>query len=162
MHRYAIALGSNRRHGHHGSPEAVLRAATQALGPDIILIAFSPVFATAAVGDRGRRFANAAATIETGLPPPALLARLKQIERAFGRRRGKRWGTRVLDLDILLWSGGRWRSHRPRLTIPHAALDQRRFVLDPMVHIAPRWRLGTTSRTVAQAHARLTAPRPLP
>ena len=162
MYRYAIALGSNRRHGRHGPPEAILRAASQALGPDVTLIALSTICTTAAVGDRGRRFANAAATIETSLAPPALLARLKQIERAFGRRRGKRWGTRVLDLDILLWSGGRWRSHRPRLTIPHAALDQRRFVLDPLVRIAPRWRLGTTSRTVAQAHARLTAARPLP
>src|SRR4051812_1666580 len=133
MHRYAIALGSNRRHGRHGAPEAILRAASKALGLDVTLLAFSPIFATAAVGDRGRRFANAAATIETALPPPALLARLKQVERAFGRRRGKRWGTRVLDLDILLWSGGRWHTHRPGLTIPHAALDQRRFVLDPLV-----------------------------
>jgi 2-amino-4-hydroxy-6-hydroxymethyldihydropteridine diphosphokinase len=162
MHLYAIALGSNRRHGRFGSPDAVVRAAAHALGDDVRLIALSPTVSTAAVGDRGRRFANAAATIETPLAPPDLLDRLKQIERAFGRRRGKRWGSRVLDLDILLWSGGRWRSHHPRLDIPHAALEQRRFVLDPLVRIAPRWTLAGSARTVAHAHARLTAARRVP
>ncbi len=162
MHVYAIALGSNRRHGRFGSPEAIVRAAARDLGADITLIALSPIFATAAVGDCGRRFANAAATIETALSPPDLLARMKQIERAFGRRRGKRWGARVLDLDILLWSGGRWRSLHPRLDIPHKALDQRRFVLDPLVRIAPRWKIAGSARTVTHAHARLTAARRLP
>ncbi|PZU08669.1 2-amino-4-hydroxy-6-hydroxymethyldihydropteridine diphosphokinase [Sphingomonas sp.] len=162
MHLYAIALGSNRRHGRFGTPEAIVRAAALSLGGDIRLIALSPLFATAAMGDRGRRFANAAATIETALTPPALLARLKQVERAFGRRRGKRWGARVLDLDILLWSGGRWRSHHPRLTVPHRALAERRFVLDPLVRVAPRWRLAGTARTVAHAHARLTRPSRVP
>jgi 2-amino-4-hydroxy-6-hydroxymethyldihydropteridine diphosphokinase len=162
MHLYAIALGSNRRHGRFGRPEAILRAAAEALGEDVALSRLSPIFATAAVGDRGRRFANAAAIVETPLDPPALLARLKQVERAFGRRRGKRWGARVLDLDILLWSGGRWQSRHPSLTIPHAALDQRRFVLDPLVRIASGWTLGRSRRTVAHAHARLTAARPVP
>lgn len=162
MHRYAIALGSNRRHGRHGSPEAVLRAAAAALGDDITLTALSPIVATAAVGDRGRRFANAAATIETRLDPPALLARLKQVERDFGRRRGKRWGARVLDLDILLWSGGRWRSRHPKLEIPHIWLEKRRFVLDPLVRIAPHWTISGTTRKIVHAHARLTAARLLP
>jgi 2-amino-4-hydroxy-6-hydroxymethyldihydropteridine diphosphokinase len=162
MHRYAIALGSNRRHGRFGSPEAIVRAAAHGLGDGIDLIALSPIFATAAVGDRGRRFANAAATIQTALPPPDLLARLKQIERMFGRRRGKRWGARVLDLDILLWSGGHWRSSHPRLDIPHSALEQRRFVLNPLVRIAPRWKIAGSARTVSHAHARLTAARRVP
>lgn len=161
MHRYAIALGSNRRHGRYGRPEDILRAAARSLGDDVTLTRFSPIFATAAVGDRGRRFANAAATIATPLDPPALLARLKQVERAFGRRRGKRWGARVLDLDILLWSSGPWRSHHPRLNIPHPALEQRRFVLDPLVRIARHWPIAG-NRKVAHAHARLTAGRPVP
>ncbi|MDO6412954.1 2-amino-4-hydroxy-6-hydroxymethyldihydropteridine diphosphokinase [Sphingomonas sp. BIUV-7] len=160
MHVYAIALGSNRPHGRFGRPEAVVRAAAASLGEDITLLALSPIFATQAVGDRGRRFANAAATIETELDPPALLARLKRIERAFGRRRGKRWGTRVLDLDILLWSGGRWRSPRPRLVVPHPALGQRRFVLDPLIHVARDWPLAGTALTVAHARACLMAARP--
>ena len=56
----------------------------------------------------GRDFANAVALVESGLEPPAMLARLKGIERDFGRRASRRWGPRVLDLDIALWSGGRF------------------------------------------------------
>jgi 2-amino-4-hydroxy-6-hydroxymethyldihydropteridine diphosphokinase len=70
----------------------------------------------------------------------AMLDELKAIERAFGRRRGRRWGPRVLDLDIALWSGGRFRSRR--LTIPHPQLARRSFVLQPLAAIAPRWRVG--------------------
>lgn len=161
MHVYAIALGSNRRHGRHGSPEAILAAALMAMAGDMRVAAISPPVATPAMGHRGRRFANAAAVVETNLPPPALLARLKQLERAFGRRRGRRWGPRVLDLDILLWSGGRWRSRAPVLTIPHPELLRRRFVLDPLVRIAPHWPLPGGTIRIAHAHARLTAPRPL-
>ena len=51
------------------------------------------------------------------------------MERAFGRRPGKRWGARVLDLDLLAWDGGHWSDRR--LTIPHPALEQRAFMLFP-------------------------------
>jgi 2-amino-4-hydroxy-6-hydroxymethyldihydropteridine diphosphokinase len=160
MFRYAIALGSNRRHGRHGTPASVVTAAIEPLrSTGIAIVAISPILATAPIGPSIRTFANAAALIETPLDPPALLALLKQIERAFGRRRGQRWGARVLDLDILLWSGGRWRSRQPALSIPHAALGQRRFVLDPLVKIAPAWRVPGAA-TVRQLQARLTRPRP--
>jgi 2-amino-4-hydroxy-6-hydroxymethyldihydropteridine diphosphokinase len=69
-----------------------------------------------------------------------MLARLKRLEREFGRRPGRRWGSRVLDLDIVLWSGGRFRSRR--LKIPHAGLPQRSFVLQPLLAIAPGWRVN--------------------
>jgi 2-amino-4-hydroxy-6-hydroxymethyldihydropteridine diphosphokinase len=68
-----------------------------------------------------------------------MLGQLKAMERAFGRRAGKRWGPRVLDLDIVLWSGGRFRSRR--LAIPHPQLDKRSFVLQPLASIAPGWRV---------------------
>ena len=70
------------------------------------------------------------------------------------------WGDRVLDLDIILWSGGVWRS--VDLKIPHPAFAQRRFVLDPACTIAPDWRDPLSGLTLAQAQARLTRPRPLP
>ena len=63
-----------------------------------------------------------------------MLAQLKQIEREFGRRASRRWGPRVLDLDIALWSGGKFRSRR--LTIPHSQLCRRSFVLQPLAVIA--------------------------
>jgi len=124
------------------------------------VLARSPVIASAAMGAAQRRFANAALVLESDLAPPALLAALKRTEREFGRRRGQRWGDRVLDLDIILWSGGRWAS--AGLTIPHAAFAQRRFVLDPACAIAPGWRDPASRLTLTQAQARLTRPRPLP
>jgi len=65
--------------------------------------------------------------------PASLLALLKSIERRFGRRPGKRWGPRVLDLDILAWDGPPMRSRS--LIIPHPALTTRRFMLAPLATI---------------------------
>ncbi|WP_420141549.1 2-amino-4-hydroxy-6-hydroxymethyldihydropteridine diphosphokinase [Sphingomonas sp.] len=158
MHRYAIGLGSNRPHGRHGGPRRVLVATVGALaGAGIRIVAQSRVLDTAPLGPSIRRFANAAAIVETPLEPLALLALLKRIETDFGRRRGRRWGARVIDLDILLWDGGRFQ--KPALTIPHRGLACRRFVLDPLIGIAPTWRIGAC--TVAQARARLTRRRPI-
>ncbi len=151
---YLIALGSNRRHGRHGRPEAVLRAALAELGP----LAASEVIATPPLGPSRRRFANAAALVATGLAPEAMLDHLQAIERSFGRRRGRRWGERVLDLDIVLWSGGVWRS--PRLTIPHRQFRSRAFVLGPATQIAPGWRDPATGGTLRQLAGRLTRRRP--
>lgn len=128
------------------------------------VIARSRVIASAPMGAAQRRFANAALVIESELDPPSLLAALKRMEREFGRRPGQRWGDRVLDGDIILWSGGVWCSgvRAGRLTIPHPAFAQRAFVLDPGCAIAPGWRDPASGLTLAQAHARLTRPRPLP
>jgi 2-amino-4-hydroxy-6-hydroxymethyldihydropteridine diphosphokinase len=86
--------------------------------------------------------------IDSDEPPPVLLARLKTIERAMGRRRGRRWGARVIDLDIVLWSGGRWRART--LTVPHASFSERRFVLAPLAMVAGGWRDPATGRSVRQ------------
>ena len=68
-----------------------------------------------------------------------MLAVLKGIEREFGRRRGRRWGERVLDLDLVAWDG---KPHVTRkLKIPHPRLAARDFVLGPLVAIAPEWRI---------------------
>ncbi|TZG26016.1 2-amino-4-hydroxy-6-hydroxymethyldihydropteridine diphosphokinase [Sphingomonas montanisoli] len=156
-YRYAIALGSNRRHGRHGSPAAVLRAAIAALETEgLRIVATSPILATPALGPAGRAFANAAILAETPLDPPVLLALLKRIERSFGRRPGRRWGPRVLDLDVILWSGGIFRTRR--LSIPHRETAKRAFVLKPLARIAPRWHLG--AGRVAHALARLDRARP--
>ncbi len=157
---YLVALGSNRRHHHYGPPEGVVRAAMEECAALGTVIAYSSVIATPAMGAASRRFANAALVLESELAPPSLLAALKRMERAFGRRRGQRWGDRVLDGDIILWSGGAWRSHS--LAIPHPAFAHRRFVLDPACAIAPDWRAPGSGLTLAHCQARLTRPRPLP
>ena len=121
----------------------------------IRVVSAAPVMLTDPIGPSIRRYANGAAVIETALEPPALLAALKRIEREFGRRaRGQRWSARVLDLDVVLWSGGPYAS--PALTIPHKLFRERRFVLDPALAVAPDWRDPITGLTLRQLHARLT------
>ncbi|MDP9162596.1 MAG: 2-amino-4-hydroxy-6-hydroxymethyldihydropteridine diphosphokinase, partial [Pseudomonadota bacterium] len=108
-HLYAIAIGSNRPHGRHGRPPGVVAAAIARLDEAFGLFDASPILLNPASGGAGRDFANAVALIESPLAPPAMLAEVKAIERAFGRRSGRRWGARVLDLDLVAWSGGRVR-----------------------------------------------------
>ena len=142
-HLYAIAIGSNRPHGRHGRPAGVVAAAIARLDRDFGLFDASPIILNAAHGGAGRDFANAVALVESDLEPPEMLRSLKQIERDFGRRGGRRWGPRVLDLDIALWSGGQFRSRH--LTVPHPELAKRNFVLEPLAAIAPGWRVGPLS-----------------
>lgn len=145
---YAIAIGSNRR-GRHGGPVAEVRAAMAALDG---VWARSPVLGSAPLGPSIRRFANAVVLVESAARPPEMLAWLKRIERDFGRRRGARWGARVIDLDIVLWSGGAWRSKR--LAVPHVAFRERDFVLAPLCAVAPDWRDPDTGLTARQLLAR--------
>ena len=153
---YAIALGSNRR-SRHGSP-----AADPARGawPSFAPLAVSRIHTTPALGPAGRGFANAVAVVESKLEPDALLADLKTMERAFGRRPGRRWGPRVLDLDIILWSEGPWDGPGP--IVPHPEFRDRAFVLQPLAELAPGWRDPVSGLTVRQLLVRLTAPRPAP
>ncbi|WP_431469544.1 2-amino-4-hydroxy-6-hydroxymethyldihydropteridine diphosphokinase [Sphingosinithalassobacter sp. LHW66-3] len=150
---YLIALGSNRW-GRHGPPERELRAALDAIGG---IVHAAPVLRTPPLGPSRRRFANAAAIIATDESPPRLLARLKAIERDFGRRGARRWAQRVLDLDIILWSEGAWSG--PGLTVPHPAFRERDFVLRPAVRIAPDWRDPLTGLSIRQLAERQCKPR---
>jgi 2-amino-4-hydroxy-6-hydroxymethyldihydropteridine diphosphokinase len=163
---YLIAIGSNQR-TRRGSPHALvsslLRASaspretlpgfTRRRGGAESVLAASRVHSSRPIGPGTRRYANAVATIESDLSPPDLLAELKLMERTAGRRPGRRWGDRPLDLDIIAWSGGIWAS--PDLTIPHAEFRKRRFVLAPLVEIAPSWRDPVTHLTARQLLARL-------
>jgi len=151
---YAIAIGSNRPHGRYDRPPQVVEAAIARLDQDFGLFDSSPILLNPAHGPAGRDFANAVALIESDLDPPEVLSRLKQIERDFGRRRGRRWGPRVLDLDLVLWSGGKFRS--PRLTIPHPQLEKRGFVLKPLTAVSPYWHVrdGLNVRQLAHRLAR--------
>lgn len=152
---YAIALGANRT-GRRGGPVATLAAALAQIGGVVIA---SPVVITAPVGPSIRRYANQVAIIASAENPPDLLARLKAIEAAFGRRRGQRWGARVIDLDIILWSEGAWAS--PALTVPHAAFRDRMFVLGPLAAIAPDWRDPVTGLHIRHLQAQLARHLPL-
>ena len=157
-HLYAVAIGSNRPHGRHGRPREIVQAAIAELERQFDLFDASPIVLNPAHGGAGRDFANAVALVESDLEPPAMLKALKAVERAFGRRRGRRWGPRVLDLDLVLWSGGAFRSRR--LTVPHPRIAERSFVLGPLTAIAPTWRVRGALTVRHLAH-RLGSAQPL-
>jgi 2-amino-4-hydroxy-6-hydroxymethyldihydropteridine diphosphokinase len=153
-----IAIGSNRRHGVHGRPEAVVSAAIAALAAaGLKLVAVSRVRQTAPLGPGGRRYANAAVAVESALPLGAVLRLLKQVERDFGRRPGRRWGDRVLDLDII--GAGDMVVRAPGLQVPHPGVADRRFVLDPLCDIAPLWRHPLLNASARQLRARQMRPK---
>jgi 2-amino-4-hydroxy-6-hydroxymethyldihydropteridine diphosphokinase len=160
--RYLIALGSNMRHHRFGPPERVLDAALGELAKRGIKVKRAArTIRSAPLGPSLRRYANSAAVVKCKLDPDELLDELKAIEHRFGRRSGgQRWKARVLDLDIVLWSGGAWSA--PGLTVPHMAFRKRRFVLDPAAAIAGDWRDPLTGLTLRQLTARLTRSRAIP
>ncbi|MEL7446669.1 MAG: 2-amino-4-hydroxy-6-hydroxymethyldihydropteridine diphosphokinase [Pseudomonadota bacterium] len=156
---YLIAVGSNRRHHLYGQPQGVVRVAMEELSALGTVAARSAIVVTEPLGAAQRRFANAACTLDSDYDPPSLLAALKRMEAELGRRSGRRWGDRVLDLDIVLWSGGAWRDEH--LDIPHQEFRCRNFVLGPASAIAPDWRDPKTGLSLLHLKARLTRPRPL-
>jgi 2-amino-4-hydroxy-6-hydroxymethyldihydropteridine diphosphokinase len=152
-----VALGSNRCHGAFGRPSGVVRGAMAAL-PGVV--AASPIFTTDPLGPGTRRYANAVVALDWQGTLPGLLALLKAMERDFGRRPGQRWGNRVLDLDIL--AAGQVVLRARHLIVPHAELARRRFVLDPLVTVAPDWRHPVSGFTARQLRARLLRPKGRP
>ena len=145
-----LALGSNLGdRAHH------LRAALAALAPGVTVEQVSALYETAPayVTDQPP-FYNAVLRGTTALQPLALLAELKRIEATVGRRPGLRYGPRVIDLDILLY--GDVIVQTPELSIPHARLAERPFVLVPLAELAPNLippgQIETVATLAAQAH----------
>lgn len=153
MHRYLIATGSNMRRPGVGGPRRVLERVPALLQEQgAIIVAQSSIIASAPLGPSLRTYANGAIVMDSDLAPLPVLAMLQGIESSVGRnRRGSRWRARPLDLDIILWNGGIWRS--PDLTIPHPLFRERPFVLGPAAEIAPTWRDPVSGRTLRQLAA---------
>ena len=93
-------------------------------------------------------FLNCAVGLETGLVPQQLVAAALDIERAMGRNRTQKKGPRTIDIDIVLFGDTVLAS--PELIIPHPAMHQRRFVLEPLAEIAPEARHPILKKTVRE------------
>jgi 2-amino-4-hydroxy-6-hydroxymethyldihydropteridine diphosphokinase len=136
--RAYIGLGANL-----GDRAAMLRAAVEQLAaePGIEVVSVSPVLETDPVGYTAQpRFLNAAAAVETELPPRDVLDRLLGIERRLGRTRdGPRFGPRTIDLDLLLY--GTEQIDEPGLEVPHPRLHERLFALEPLLELDPQLEL---------------------
>ena len=145
----AIALGSNLE-SRFGDREANLREAVRRIEALGEVLAVSSFYDTEPVGYLEQpRFLNAALVLETELKPGALMRELLGVERAMGRERVGALvkGPRVIDLDLLLY--GDWVLWSEELMLPHPAMAERRFVLEPLAEIAPGWMhpvLGVTVR----------------
>lgn len=126
-----LSLGANL-----GNRRANLRRAVTALRQILTVEAISPVYRTAPWGVTNQpHFFNLCLRAVTALAPLSLLAQLKAIETGLGRRPGQRWGPRLIDIDILFYNGLILQSDN--LTIPHARLAERAFVLAPLADLAP-------------------------
>jgi len=162
FHRNFIGLGSNITQ--NGSlPFTTMRQIVAQLNySGCHTVAVSALYRTEPVGG-GRQppFYNAVLQVSTRLTPRRLLAVAKSLERGTGRRRGRRNGPRPIDIDILD-CGGRiisraTRRTRPALVLPHPELHRRRFVLQPLLDIAPHWRHPVLDMTARQLLFRLPA-----
>jgi 2-amino-4-hydroxy-6-hydroxymethyldihydropteridine diphosphokinase len=93
-------------------------------------------------------FLNCAVKLETELMPRQLLARVLDVEQSMGRKRVRAKGPRNIDIDILLF--GNSVVEMKGLTIPHPAMHQRRFVLEPLAEIAPEVRHPVFKKTARE------------
>jgi 2-amino-4-hydroxy-6-hydroxymethyldihydropteridine diphosphokinase len=146
-----IALGSNL----DDRAEYLRQAREQLAAPDLRVQRASSIYETAPreVQDQPW-FLNQVIECETELFPRQLLARLKKMERAMGRKRTFAKGPREIDLDILLFGDAVVKA--PELEIPHPRLAERRFVLEPLAELAPEKKHPGTRRTVREMLAGVT------
>jgi 2-amino-4-hydroxy-6-hydroxymethyldihydropteridine diphosphokinase len=139
-----LSLGSNL-----GDREENLREAIRRLGTMGKVVKVSAFYETEPVACAARSwFLNCALQLETEKMPRQLLKAVLRVERAMGRRRMGKKGARNIDIDILLF--GSSVVDTSELVIPHPAMHERRFVLEPLAEIAPDARHPVFKRTVRE------------
>lgn len=149
-----VALGSNIA-GPWGSPRETVSHALKELNSfPLRLGGASQLLITKPFGLVNQPdFVNAVALVETALSPEALLRKLHMIERAAGRKRGRRWGPRTLDLDLLDYHGLQRHQKgtvQKALVLPHPGIAKREFVLQPLQEAAPHWKHPTLRKTASE------------
>ena len=133
-HQVYIGIGSNVGKKKDNFLEALDRLAKL---PDTKILKESSLYESEPLGDSTDWYVNGAIEIETKFKPEMLLNKFKNIERAMGRKKvKKRWGARIIDLDILLYDALVMK--KKNLHIPPPQMPNRKFVLIPLSEIAPQ------------------------
>ena len=132
--RAYIGIGSNLGDRRANAVEAMKRIGEL---PTTRVVRASSLYESEPLGDAKTWFVNSVIEVETDLTSDVFLKRAKAIEEAMGRKRvkGKKWGSRIIDLDILFFDSEVVSSKT--LKIPHRELAKRRFVLLPLAELAP-------------------------
>ena len=133
-HRVYVGLGSNL-----GDRKANIREAEERLVqlPHTRIVKTSSLYESEPHGNAKTWFINSVLELETEFEPEELLKRTRAIEATMGRKRvkGKRWGSRIIDIDLLLMDNQT--VNKRTLKIPHPEMHKRRFVLMPLAELAP-------------------------
>lgn len=146
-----LSLGSNL-----GDRENNLREAIERIGQIGRVGAVSSLYETEPVEFTEQpEFLNCAAELDTSLTPGQLMKKLLEVEGAMGRQRLQKKGPRIIDIDILLF--GDEVVDGPALRIPHPAIQERRFVLEPLAEIAPGLIHPVLKKTIRELLAELPA-----
>jgi 2-amino-4-hydroxy-6-hydroxymethyldihydropteridine diphosphokinase len=146
-----LSLGSNL-----GDREAQLREALSRLSVAGCVAGVSSFYETEPVEFTPQPwFLNCAVALATGQTPQTLMASILLIEQAMGRRRGQKKGPRTIDIDILLF--GDTILDSAEVTIPHPAMHERRFVLEPLAEIAAEVCHPVLRKTIAALRESLPA-----
>lgn len=137
MTKVLIGVGSNL-----GNREQNLDFALKEVAkiPTTTISKISSIFETKPIGLAQADFLNLVMLIETEMSPHALLVALQSIENQAGRTREVHWGPRTLDLDIIDIES--FQSDSAELTVPHPRAFERKFVLQPIHEIAPKWKIA--------------------
>ena len=172
--QFLIALGSNISLGNAQPIEIIKRAIVELVKTDINLISLSRFYETPAYPEgSGPNFINSAVKAEANYSSQDMLLKLHKIEEKFDRQRVSRWSARTLDLDLLAVKGEVLPSRKisqkwvdlplseqkkkipSELVLPHPRIQDRAFVLLPLLDIEPNWTHPLFNKTVLQLYAEL-------
>lgn len=164
-----IGLGSNQPWGDYNSSEILISSIYALRRNNIAILRISRFYKTPCFPKgAGPDYVNAAVMVRSQLDAPSLLGKLHLIEEGKDRRRPERWGKRTVDLDLLTFGSevlpnlqvhDEWRHLSQdlqlqvapdRLIVPHPRMQDRSFVLGPLLDIAPEWRHPVLDQSVEQ------------